>query len=103
MTRVSRNFSNTVQKKALPAVSADEIVARKTTLLLDQQNRLSIHDLTNKFEKGLTTAAKLSEEARIRKAAPLGKHVYLKKLRDVLESLKGRVVGRNKDDVEEVS
>ncbi|KAH1132005.1 hypothetical protein J1N35_003383 [Gossypium stocksii] len=52
----------------------EEIVERKTTLLLDQQNRLSIHDLTNKFEKGLTTAAKLSEEARIRKATPLGKH-----------------------------
>lgn len=29
------------------------------------------------------------------------KHVLLKKLRDALESLKGRVVGRNKDDVEE--
>ena len=29
------------------------------------------------------------------------KHVLLKKLRDALESLKGRVAGRNKDDVEE--
>lgn len=29
------------------------------------------------------------------------KHVLLKKLRDDLESLKGRVAGRNKDDVEE--
>lgn len=29
------------------------------------------------------------------------KHVLLKKLRDALESLKGRVAGRNKDDVED--
>lgn len=29
------------------------------------------------------------------------KHVLLKKLRDALESLKGRVTGRNMDDVEE--
>ena len=29
------------------------------------------------------------------------KHVLLKKLRDALESLRGRVAGRNKDDVEE--
>ena len=29
------------------------------------------------------------------------KHVLLKKLRDALESLKGRVAGRNKDDIEE--
>jgi hypothetical protein len=31
----------------------------------------------------------------------LEKHVLLKKLRDALESLKGRVAGRNKDDVED--
>jgi len=31
----------------------------------------------------------------------LEKHVLLKKLRDALDSLKGRVAGRNKDDVEE--
>lgn len=29
------------------------------------------------------------------------KHVLLKKLRDALEALRGRVAGRNKDDVEE--
>ncbi|PPD66435.1 hypothetical protein GOBAR_DD36690 [Gossypium barbadense] len=151
MTRVSRNFSDTVEKEALPAVSADvifassrfpnykigannhivnvkgdpkvlsmkEIVARETALLLEQQNRLSVRDLANKFEKGLAAAAKLSEEvksfqkskelkigcsrllARLREAASLEKHVLLKKLRDALESLKGRVAGRNKDDVEE--
>lgn len=40
-------------------------------------------------------------QARLREAASLEKHVLLKKLRDALESLRGRVAGRNKDDVEE--
>ncbi|XP_022756137.1 stomatal closure-related actin-binding protein 1-like [Durio zibethinus] len=133
MTRVNRNFGDTIQKEAIPAVSADvifassrfpnykigannqilypkedpkvlsmkEVVARETSLLLEQQNRLSVRDLASKFEKGLAAAAKLSEEARLREAASLEKHVLLKKLRDALESLKGRVAGRNKDDVEE--
>ncbi|XP_021900996.1 stomatal closure-related actin-binding protein 1 [Carica papaya] len=133
MTRVSRDFGNTMQKDAVPAVSADvifassrfpnyklgasnqildgkddpkvlsmkEVVARETALLLEQQKRLSVRDLASKFEKGLAAAAKLSEEARLREAASLEKHVLLKKLRDALESLKGRVAGRNKDDVEE--
>ncbi|KAJ6986389.1 hypothetical protein NC653_024085 [Populus alba x Populus x berolinensis] len=133
MTRVTRDFGDTMQKDAVPAVSADvafassrfpnykigannqivdakdspkvlsmkEVVARETALLLEQQKRLSVRDLANKFEKGLAAAAKLSEEARLREAASLEKHVLLKKLRDALESLKGRVAGRNKDDVEE--
>ncbi|XVE59853.1 hypothetical protein DITRI_Ditri05aG0080300 [Diplodiscus trichospermus] len=133
MTRVSRDFGDTMQKEAIPAVSADvifasscfptykigannqivdakedpkvlsmkEVVARETALLLEQQKRLSVRDLASKFEKGLAAAAKLSEEARLREAASLEKHVLLKKLRDALESLKGRVAGRNKDDVEE--
>ncbi|XVF69448.1 hypothetical protein PTKIN_Ptkin11bG0082700 [Pterospermum kingtungense] len=133
MTRVSRGFGDTMQKEAVPAVSADaifasarfpnykigannqivdpkqdpkvlsmkEVVARETALLLEQQNRLSVRDLASKFEKGLAAAAKLSEEAKLREAASLEKHVLLKKLRDALESLKGRVAGRNKDDVEE--
>ncbi|KAJ9699011.1 hypothetical protein PVL29_007869 [Vitis rotundifolia] len=133
MTRVGRDFSNTMQKEAVPAVSADvtftssrfpnyklgpynqimeakedprvlsmkEVVARETAQLLEQQKRLSVRDLANKFEKGLAAAAKLSDEARLREAASLEKHVLLKKLRDALESLKGRVAGRNKDDVEE--
>lgn len=40
-------------------------------------------------------------QARLREAASLEKHVLLKNLRDALESLRGRVAGRNKDDVEE--
>ncbi|KAJ9172303.1 hypothetical protein P3X46_015552 [Hevea brasiliensis] len=133
MTRVSRDFGDTMHKHAVPAVSADvvfassrfpnykigannqildakddpkvltmkEVVARETAMLLEQQKRLSVRDLASKFEKGLAAAAKLSEEARLREAASLEKHVLLKKLRDALESLRGRVAGRNKDDVEE--
>ncbi|XP_027942034.1 stomatal closure-related actin-binding protein 1 [Vigna unguiculata] len=133
MTRVARDFGDTMQKEAVPAVSSDvvfassrfpnyrigvnnqimetkddpkvlsmkEVVARETAQLLEQHNRLSVRDLASKFEKGLAAAAKLSEEARLREAASLEKHVLLKKLRDALESLKGRVAGRNKDDVEE--
>ncbi|XP_040865146.1 stomatal closure-related actin-binding protein 1 isoform X2 [Glycine max] len=133
MTRLTRDFGDTMQRDAVPAVSSDvvfassrfpnyrigannqiietkddpkvlsmkEVVARETAQLLEQHNRLSVRDLASKFEKGLAAAAKLSEEARLREAASLEKHVLLKKLRDALESLKGRVAGRNKDDVEE--
>ncbi|XP_059665447.1 stomatal closure-related actin-binding protein 1-like [Cornus florida] len=133
MTRVGRDFGDTMKKEAVPPVSADvifassrfpnyrigannqivemkedpkvltmkEVVARETAQLLEQQKRMSVRDLASKFEKGLAAAAKLSEEARLREAASLEKHVLLKKLRDALESLKGRVVGKNKDDVEE--
>ncbi|OIW02798.1 hypothetical protein TanjilG_29574 [Lupinus angustifolius] len=83
------------------ALSMKEVVAHETAQLLEQKNRLSVRDLASKFEKGLAAAAKLSEEARLRQAASLEKHVLMKKLRDALESLKGRVAGRNKDDVEE--
>ncbi|XP_048139444.1 stomatal closure-related actin-binding protein 1 isoform X2 [Rhodamnia argentea] len=82
-------------------LSMKEVVAHETALLLEQQKRLSVRDLASKFEKGLAAAAKLSEEARVREAVSLEKHVILKKLRDALEALKGRVAGRNKDDVEE--
>ncbi|KAK7385888.1 hypothetical protein VNO78_31829 [Psophocarpus tetragonolobus] len=133
MTRVTRDFGDTMQKEAVPVVSSDvvfsssrfpnyrigannqiieskddpkvlsmkEVVARETAQLLEQHKRLSVRDLASKFEKGLAAAVKLSEEARLREAASLEKHVLLKKLRDALESLKGRVAGRNKDDVEE--
>ncbi|XP_022988085.1 stomatal closure-related actin-binding protein 1-like [Cucurbita maxima] len=82
-------------------LSMRQVVACETAQLLEQQKRLSVRDLTNKFEKGLAAAAKLSEEARLREAASLEKHVLLKKLRDALEELRGRVAERNKDDVEE--
>ncbi|KAL6527844.1 Stomatal closure-related actin-binding protein 1 [Orobanche minor] len=78
-----------------------EMAARETTLLREHQQRLSVRDLANKFEKGLAAAAKLSDEARLREAASLEKHVLLKKLRDALEALRGRVGGKNKDDVKD--
>ncbi|CAA3007760.1 stomatal closure-related actin-binding 1 [Olea europaea subsp. europaea] len=81
--------------------SMKEVVAQETALLLEQQKRLSVRDLASKFEKGLAAAAKLSDEARLKEAASLEKHVILKKLRDALEALRGRVASKNKDDVEE--
>lgn len=82
-------------------LSAKEMVARETALMLEQQQRLSVRDLANKFEKGLAAAAKLSDEAKLKEAASLEKHVLLKKLRDALEALRGRVTNKNKDDVED--
>ncbi|XP_049379670.1 stomatal closure-related actin-binding protein 1 [Solanum stenotomum] len=133
MTRVTLDFGDTMQRDAVPPVSADvifpssrfpnykigpnnqimevkqdskaltmkEVVARETAHLLEQQKRLSVRDLASKFEKGLAAAAKLSDEAKMKDAASLEKHVLLKKLRDALEALRGRVAGKNKDDVEE--
>ncbi|XP_047325729.1 stomatal closure-related actin-binding protein 1 [Impatiens glandulifera] len=86
------------EQKVLPM---KEVVARETAQLLEQHKRLTVRDLASKFEKGLAAAAKLSEEARVREAASLEKHVLLKNLRDAFESLRGRVAGRNKDDIEE--
>ena len=88
MTRMTHDFGDTMQKDAVPVVSADvifaslrfpnykigvnnqimetkdspkvlsmkEVVARETAQLLDQQKRLSVHDLASKFEKGLAAA-----------------------------------------------
>ncbi|KAH9315360.1 hypothetical protein KI387_023987 [Taxus chinensis] len=80
-----------------------EEVEREAAQLVEQQKRLSVRDLASKFEKGLAAAAaaKLSDEVSFRDTAALDKQVLLKKLRDVLEALRGRVAGRNKDDVEE--
>lgn len=99
--RIGANNQIVDGKDEHKVLSMKEVVARETALLLEQQKRLSVRDLASKFEKGLAAAAKLSEEARLREAASLEKHVLLKKLRDALQSLKGRVAGRNKDDVEE--
>uniref|UniRef100_A0A453FRB8 Stomatal closure-related actin-binding protein actin-binding domain-containing protein n=1 Tax=Aegilops tauschii subsp. strangulata TaxID=200361 RepID=A0A453FRB8_AEGTS len=43
-------------------VPLKEIVAKETTQLLEQRKRLSVRDLREKFEKGLSGASKLSEE-----------------------------------------
>ncbi|CAA7398344.1 unnamed protein product [Spirodela intermedia] len=81
--------------------SLREIVAKETALLLEQQKRLSVRDLAKRFENGLSAAIKISDEGKCKEVASLDRHVLLKKLRDVLESLKGRVAGRNKDDMAE--
>ncbi|KAI4304767.1 hypothetical protein MLD38_040238 [Melastoma candidum] len=100
--RIGANNRIIMDPKDDPRVkSMKEEVARETAVLLEQQMRLSVRVLASKFEKGLAAAAKLSEEARLREAVSLEKHVILKKLRDALEALKGRVAGRNKEDVEE--
>lgn len=39
-------------------------------------------------------------QAKLKEVASLDGHVLLKKLRDALECLKGRLAGRNKEDVE---
>ncbi|KAL5223343.1 hypothetical protein ABZP36_028056 [Zizania latifolia] len=82
-------------------VPLKEIVAKETAQLLEQRRRLSVRDLKEKFEKGLSGASKLSEEAKRRETASLDRQVLLKKLRDVLDTLKGRVAGRNRDDADE--
>jgi hypothetical protein len=44
------------------AVPLKEVVAKETAQLLEQHRRLSVRDLKEKFEKGLSSASKLSEE-----------------------------------------
>lgn len=77
-----------------------EVVEEETTRLTEQHNRLSVRDLASKFDKNLAAAAKLSNEAKIREVPSLEGHVLLKKLRDSLEFLKGRLTGLNKEDIE---
>lgn len=89
------------EEEVLELPSKREMVAREAAQLLEQQKRLSVRDLASKFEKGLAAATKLSDEAKFRDTAALDRQVLLKKLRDVLEALRGRVAGRNKDDAEE--
>ncbi|KAK5787140.1 Laminin subunit gamma-1 [Gossypium arboreum] len=80
--------------------SLKEVLERETTQLSEQHKRLSVRDLASKFDKNLTAAAKFADEAKLREVASLEGHVLLKKLRDALESLRGRMAGRNKEDVE---
>lgn len=77
-----------------------EVVEQETAKLTEQQKRLSVRDLASKFDKNLTAAAKLSDEAKLRDMPSLEGHVLLKKLRDALESLRSRLAGQNKEDVE---
>ncbi|GMH28317.1 hypothetical protein Nepgr_030160 [Nepenthes gracilis] len=87
-------------KSDLKAPSLKEVVAQETAQLTEQHKRLSVRDLASKFDKNLASAAKLSDEAKIREVASLEGHVLLKKVRDALESLRGCLAGQNKEDVE---
>ncbi|KAL5546724.1 hypothetical protein UlMin_006411 [Ulmus minor] len=87
-------------KKDNSGPTLKEVVEQETTQLSEQHKRLSVRDLASKFDKNLLAAAKLSEEAKIREVASLEGHVLLKKLRDALEHLRGRMAGQNKEDVE---
>ncbi|XP_010525425.1 PREDICTED: stomatal closure-related actin-binding protein 3-like [Tarenaya hassleriana] len=80
--------------------SVKEIVEKETEQLSEQHKRLSVRDLASKFDKNLTAAANLTDEAKLREVASLEGHVMLKKLRDALESLRGCMAGQNKEDVE---
>ncbi|XAR69537.1 hypothetical protein NMG60_11001166 [Bertholletia excelsa] len=88
------------QKEGPKGPSLKEVVAQETAQLAEQQKRLSVRDLATKFDKNLAAAAKMTDQAKLRETASLEGHVLLKKLRDALESLRGRLAGRDKEDVE---
>ncbi|OAY74711.1 Stomatal closure-related actin-binding protein 1 [Ananas comosus] len=77
-----------------------EIVAKETADLLDRRQRLSVRELAKKFEKGLYTATLLSNEVKWGQVALLERDVLVDKLRNVLDSLRGRVVSKNRDELE---
>uniref|UniRef100_A0A0D3GU55 Stomatal closure-related actin-binding protein coiled-coil domain-containing protein n=1 Tax=Oryza barthii TaxID=65489 RepID=A0A0D3GU55_9ORYZ len=81
--------------------SLKEAVAKETADLLDRSQRLSVRELAMKFEKGLNTATLLSNEVKWRQAALLEQDILLKNLKNVLESLRSRVAGKHKDEIEE--
>ncbi|KQK21577.1 stomatal closure-related actin-binding protein 1 isoform X2 [Brachypodium distachyon] len=78
-----------------------EVVAKETADLLDRRQRLSVRELAMKFEKGLNTATLLSKEVKWRQVALLERDILLKNLKSVLESLRGQVTGKTKDEIEE--
>ncbi|XP_020398177.1 stomatal closure-related actin-binding protein 1 [Zea mays] len=78
-----------------------EIVAKETAYLLDRRQRLSVRELAMKFEKGLSTATLLSNEVKWRQVVLMERDILLKNLKSVLESLRGQVTGKTKDEIEE--
>ncbi|VAI27312.1 unnamed protein product [Triticum turgidum subsp. durum] len=78
-----------------------EVVAKETEELLDRRQRFSVRELAMKFEKGLNTATLLSKEVKWRQVALLERDILLKNLKSVLESLRGQVTGKTKDEIEE--
>uniref|UniRef100_A0A7N0V202 Uncharacterized protein n=1 Tax=Kalanchoe fedtschenkoi TaxID=63787 RepID=A0A7N0V202_KALFE len=80
--------------------SLKEVVEHESEQLYAQNQRLSVRDMASKFDKNVAAAAKLADEAKLKEVPSLEGHVLLKKVRDALESLKGRLSGRNKEDVQ---
>ncbi|KAI8000399.1 Stomatal closure-related actin-binding protein 1 [Camellia lanceoleosa] len=108
MTKVSPEFGDQMQMEAVMLVSVDVSFASnrfpKYRMGADNQ----ILDEAKEDPKGpplkevvtQETAQLLSDEAKLREVVSLEGHVLLKKLRDALESLRGRLAGRKKEDVE---
>ncbi|CAM8922418.1 unnamed protein product [Rhodiola kirilowii] len=80
--------------------SLKEVVEHESEQLLNQNQRLSVRDIASKFDKNVAAAAKMADEAKLKEVPSLEGHVLLKKVRDALESLKGRLSGQNKEDVQ---
>ncbi|KAG6540082.1 hypothetical protein Mapa_018537 [Marchantia paleacea] len=86
-----------------------EEVAREAAELVAQQKRLSVRDLASKFERGQAAAqaaaaqvaAEHATHKKVRETTVVGKEAVFKKLRGLLNDLRARVAGRNKDDIEE--
>uniref|UniRef100_A0A0D9Z7R5 Stomatal closure-related actin-binding protein coiled-coil domain-containing protein n=1 Tax=Oryza glumipatula TaxID=40148 RepID=A0A0D9Z7R5_9ORYZ len=81
--------------------SLKETVTKETADMLDRRQRLSVRELAMKFEKGLNTATLLSNEVKWRQVALLERDILLKNLKTVLESLRGRVTGKTKAELED--
>uniref|UniRef100_A0A0E0D0Z0 Stomatal closure-related actin-binding protein PH domain-containing protein n=1 Tax=Oryza meridionalis TaxID=40149 RepID=A0A0E0D0Z0_9ORYZ len=81
--------------------SLKETVTKETADMLDRRQRLSVRELAMKFEKGLSTATLLSNEVKWRQVALLERDILLKNLKTVLESLRGRVTGKTKAELED--
>jgi hypothetical protein len=80
--------------------SVKDVVGKETGDLSDQHKKLSVRDLACKFDKNLAAASKLVDEAKLNDVTSLEGHVMLKKLRDALETMRGRMDGRNREAVE---
>uniref|UniRef100_A0A0E0KE14 Stomatal closure-related actin-binding protein coiled-coil domain-containing protein n=1 Tax=Oryza punctata TaxID=4537 RepID=A0A0E0KE14_ORYPU len=81
--------------------SLKDTVTKETADMLDRRQRLSVRELAMKFEKGLNTATLLSNEVKWRQVALLERDILLKNLKTVLESLRGRVTGKTKAELED--
>ncbi|CAA2933429.1 stomatal closure-related actin-binding 2-like, partial [Olea europaea subsp. europaea] len=89
----SKNIEEIIvqQLSEIEQFSLNEVVVEGMNQLMEQRKRLSIHNMMSKYDKILSAATELSVEAKLRELPSLEGHVPLKKLRDALECLKGRL------------